>query len=109
MNSKFIITLINEPHKRPGWANGFSQRFKMPRAQNYRTIKALSDHIKKINARSQFIVVDHYTNQSRTAKCRIIDASMFTILFSGGGNSTGVYYCDPIDDFCYKLIMSGLY
>ena len=61
-----------------------------------------------INSKSQFIIVDHYTNQFRKAQYRIIDESVITIQFSAGGASTGVYYCDPLDDFCYKLLMRGL-
>ena len=105
----YLITLINEPSKRPGWANGFSHNFSMPVNQDYKTIVDLVETLKNRTANCKFIVIDHYTNSNRHATSQHIDVDVMLIKFSAGGNSTGVFYQDHLDDFCFKLIMTGLH
>lgn len=35
------------------------------------------------------------------------DSAVFFIEFCAGGDSTGVYFPDPLDDYCAKLILAG--
>jgi hypothetical protein len=107
-NIKYLITLINEPDKRPAWANGFTQSFAMPRTQSYKTLIELISSLKNSNKNSQFVIIDHYTNQKRRIAFEKIDMSVFFITFSAGGESTGVYYRDFLDDLCFKRIMENL-
>ncbi len=107
-NIMFLMTLINEPSKRPEWANGFTQEFRLPKNQDASSIQSIVDTIIQKNMNSKFIVIDHYTEQERSITCEIIDKNIFFITFNAGGGSTGVQYADALDDFCYKLIFTGL-
>jgi hypothetical protein len=109
-NTTYFITLINEPDKRPRWANGFTKYFPMPMNQNHKTFMDLIHSLKEKNNDSQFIIVDHYTNQkNRRLTFEKFDANIFFITFYAGGESTGVYYKDPLDDLCFKRIMANLH
>ncbi len=107
--SYYLITLINESAKRPGWANGFVNNFSMPVNQNHSAIAELTERLKIINHNCRFIVIDHYTSSNRHVIAQRINQNLMSIKFSAGGNSTGVFYQDHLDDFCFKLIMTGLY
>ena len=104
----FLMILINEPDKRPDWANGFTQKYKMPREQSLSDIEKIISHLKHKNRRAKFLIVDHYTNQEKSVTHERIDDSTFFIKFCSGGSSTGVYFSDKLDDFCFKLVISGL-
>ena len=101
------MTLINEPEKHPSWANGFTQNFPMPRNQDLSSIQTLIDRLISANNDSQLIIVDHYTDQTQSASFERISEKVAFIKFLAGGGSTGVYYRDALDDFCYKLIISA--
>jgi hypothetical protein len=103
----FFITLINEPNKRAGWAQGFSMQYKMPEQQNIASLSPLFATLKQNFNNVQFIVLNHYTDSQRTAEFNQIDEDIAQITFCAKGRSTGVKYTDPVDDFCFKLIMAG--
>ncbi len=105
----YLITLINEPEKRPGWANGFSNNFSMPTQHDYSSLVPLFNTLKHWNNRSRLIVIEQYTESERGAQITQIDGDLISIKFHAAGTSTGVYYPDKLDDFCFKLIMTGLY
>lgn len=105
----YLITLINEPSKRPGWANGFKYDFSMPVNHDCKSIMPLFDKLKHINKNSRFIAIEHYTNNNRDIKAKQIYSDIMTITYNAFGSSTGVFYRDYLDDFCFKLIMTGLH
>lgn len=107
-NILYVIILINEPDRRPGWANGFSEYFPMPQNQNLKTVQELVIYLKDCNDNSQFLVIDHYTNCDRRVIAQKMDDSIFYMRFFAGGSNTGVYYTEYIDDFCFKHIIAGL-
>ncbi len=104
----YVITLINEHEKRPGWAKGFTKNFHAPKNQDLSSVQGLMDLLTSYNKRSKFIVVDQYTNQTRKVYLEKMDESVFFFKFHAGGENTGVYYTDILDDFCCKLIFSAL-
>lgn len=108
-NVCYLITLINEPSKRPGWAKGFNNKFPMPENQNLETVSKLIRRIKDRNKSSKFVVVDHYTNSNHPTISKIIRDNVFFVEFHASGKSTGVFYPNQLDDFRFKLILSGLY
>jgi hypothetical protein len=107
-NAVYFITLINEPDVRSDWAEGFNNRFALPRDQGLDTVRELMACLIDKNHASRFIVVDHSTNGNRHVAAERVDERTVFIDFRAAGASTGVYYADPLDDFCYKLVMAGL-
>lgn len=105
----YLITLINEPSKRPGWANGFTKTFSMPKNQNLETVSKLIKGITDRNKESKFIIIDHYTNSELSTTSRKVSDDVFFIEFHANAKSTGVFYVDPLDDFCFKQALVGLY
>lgn len=105
----YLITLISEPDKRPGWANGFTCHFPMPTDQDHGKLGELADYLKTRNPNSKLLVVDHHTNGDRHAGVERLSEDVAFVRFDAGGRSTGVFYEDALDDFCFKLIMIGLY
>ena len=108
-HSCYLITLINEPSKRPGWAKGFTNQFHMPKDQSIETVSSLIENIKERNINSKFVIIDHYTNSNRPTISKKINDSVFLVEFYAGGESTGVFYKNQLDDFCFKLVLTGLY
>jgi hypothetical protein len=105
----YLITLINEPSKRPGWANGFSGNFPMPVRHGCNSIMPLFDKLKHLNQQSRLIAIEHYTESDRESSVNQINSDMMHIVFNASGVSTGVFYRDYLDDFCFKLFMTGLH
>ena len=105
----YLITLINEPSKRVGWAKGFTGQFAMPEHQGVESVSDLVGCIKEKNANAKFVVVDHYTEGERHTVSEKVADDLFFIGFYAGGRSTGVFYPDKLDDFCFKLILTGLF
>ncbi len=105
----FMLILINEPLKRPLWADGFTHEFKMPANQDMASVQPLCSYLKTIHANSKFIVVDHYTEGERSVSCEAVDDTIYAIRFCAGGKSNGLKYEDDLDDFCFRLTLSGLY
>ena len=108
-NTCYLITLINEPSKRPGWAKGFNKEFSMPENQNLETVSKLFERLKDRNSNSKFVVVDHYTNSEKPTVSKKISDSIFFVEFHARDKSTGVYYPNLLDDFRFKLLLTGLY
>ncbi len=113
LNSKesifYLITLINEPSKRPKWANGFLYDFSMPINHDCKSIIPLFDKLKSINKNIRLIVVEHYTDTNRDIEVINMGSDLINIKFNAFGNSTGVFYRDDLDDYCFKIIMTGLH
>ncbi|WP_281545510.1 DUF1796 family putative cysteine peptidase [Grimontia sp. SpTr1] len=107
--SCYLITLINEPEKRVNWAKGFDKQFAMPRNQGLESVAKLKDYLKAKNQNTKFVVVDHYTERENSVEYEKVDDDVFFIRFDAQGKSTGVLYENAFDDFCFKLIMTGLY
>ncbi len=104
----FVLTLINEPLKRPLWADGFTYAFTMPVNQDIASVQPLCSYLKTIHTNSKFIIVDHYTERESSVTCEVIDDTIFAIRFCAGGKSNGLKYENHIDDYCFKLVLSGL-
>jgi|TARA_B100000700_G_C14999249_1_gene835472 hypothetical protein len=104
----FLITLINEPAKRQAWAKGFDMKFPMPTAQSYESCIEMIETVMKRHPNSQFIIVDHYTQGTRAIKWQELSDNSVMITFTAKGTSTGVFYTNPLDDFLYKLMFTGL-
>ena len=105
----YLITLINESSKRPGWANGFTKNFSMPKNQNLGTVSELIKVIKGRNKNSKFIIIDHYTNSEKPTISRKVNDDVCFIEVHARAKSTGVFYVDALDDFCFKQALVGLY
>lgn len=105
----FLITLINEPAKRPMWAKGFTKDFAMPTSQSVDSLTRLFNTVKAHCAGAKFVVVDHYTNSSNSTQAKQISDDVFWIEFHAEGNSTGVFFENKLDDFCFKLSLTGLF
>lgn len=104
----FLITLINEPAKRQAWAKGFDMEFPMPTSQGYETCVQMINTVMKRHPNSQFIIVDHYTQGTRVIEWQEMSDNIAMITFTAKGTSTGVFYTNPLDDFLYKLLLTGL-
>ena len=102
-NIVYVITLINEPDKRPDWASGFTQGFSLPINQGMDTVQALINKLLERNENSQYLIIDHYTNQRRSIEFECISDKIFFVKFFAAESSTGLYYSDPLDDFCFKF------
>lgn len=105
----YLITLINEPSKRTGWANGFTGEYSRPESQDLETTLSLIKNIKERNENAKFLIIDHYTNSSQSTSFYKENNSIFFVEFHACGESTGVLYTEQLDDFCFKLIVAGLY
>lgn len=105
----YLITLINEPTKRRQWAQGFTPHFPMPINQSLSSISTLITTLQHKNPSARFIVIDHYTNSEKLTKVDVSSENVFFIEFHAKGKSSGVFYPDHLDDFCFKLILTGLY
>jgi len=105
----FLITLVNEPSKRVDWAKGFCQNFSLPIKQTIETVDKLIKEITLLNGNSKFIIVDQHTEGKRAVNFEVVNDNVYFIDFSACESNTGVYFTNPLDDFCYKLILSGLY
>jgi hypothetical protein len=108
-NACFLITLINEPSKRQGWAKGFTNHFLMPKSQTLDSVSELIESIKEKNVNSKFVIVDHYTDSKGFTISEKISEHVFLIKFHANGESTGVFFSNQLDDFRFKLILTGLY
>jgi len=104
----YLMTLINEPEKRQMWAKGFTEAFKMPRKQKLSEFQDFIRYFKTCDPHAKFIIVDHYTEQEQSVAAEIVSDDIFLLRFCAGGTSDGVLYQDALDDFCFKLILSGL-
>jgi len=104
----YLVTLINEPQKRTLWSKGFNENFKTPLDQSSKTIQNLIENLKMGNINCRFIIIDHYTEEERKISYQEKSENLFELSFHAGGDSTGVRYTDPLDDFCYKYMLSGL-
>ncbi|GLR70864.1 DUF1796 family putative cysteine peptidase [Agaribacter marinus] len=104
----YVLTLVNEPTKRPGWANGFTNHFPMPENQSVQSADKLISELSDKNPKAKFIVIDHYTTSNKRSHCELTKKNMCFIEFNALGRSTGVNYVSPLDDFSFKLMLSGL-
>lgn len=104
----YIITLINEPHKRPGWASGFNDSFPMPVDQSRCDLKSLFHTIKSIKKNAKFVIVDHYTNQELSFRVNIFDSDVLELFFYSSGSSDGVKYKNNNDDFYFSELIKSL-
>jgi hypothetical protein len=107
-NTLYLITLINEPHKRPGWAKGFDRDFQMPTQQSAATVRPLISALLMGNENSKFLILDPYTNQVPGVWYETISRHVLLVKFYAQGNTNGVFYPDKADDAAMKLILSGL-
>lgn len=105
----YLITLINEPQNRVDWASGFTKNFSMPRKQSLTSLEKLIGALKDKNENSIFIIIDHYTNSDRHTFCRKVANDVFFIEYHAHSKSNGVVFLDPLDDFCFKQALVGLY
>ncbi|USH05439.1 papain-like cysteine peptidase [Grimontia kaedaensis] len=105
----YLITLINEPGKRLNWANGFNKQFAMPEGERLQSVSSLVEYLRERNENSKFVLVDHYTDSDKPLKCGRMSDDVFFMQFHARGKSTGVLYENELDDFCFKLILTGLY
>lgn len=105
----FVVTLVNEPDKRRGWAAGFGGAFPMPVQQDLGTLQPLFDAVRRRHAEARFVVVDPYTNQpERGVVCRSVGNHTALLRFDAGGDSTGVYFSDARDDQACRAVFAGL-
>lgn len=104
----FLMTLVNEPEKRVGWANGFDQQFSMPVAQTVDSVKNLMAALTSKHRNCKFLIIDHYTRQKPSINFKQFDDSLFFVTFCAIGRSNGVRYVNELDDSCYRRIFSGL-
>lgn len=105
----FVVTLVNEPDKRRGWAAGFGGAFPMPLRQDLDTLQPLFDAVRRRHADARFVVVDPYTNQPRRGvSCRGAGPDTLLLRFDAGGDSTGVYFTDALDDQACRAVFAGL-
>ena len=65
--------------------------------------------IKKKHYNSKFIIISHYTDWDKAITHEVVDDDIFTLELCAMGESTGVYYSNIFDDFCFKSILMGLY
>lgn len=107
-NIVYVITLINEPQKRGAWRSGFDCSFKMPIDQDISTLNDLILLLLEKTNNARFIIVDHYTNTRRHVCAKQMNDHIYFLKYCAGGSSTGLYYSDNLDDFCFKLILTGL-
>lgn len=105
----FVITLINEPSKRLAWSTGFNERFPRPDNQDATSLLQLMKKLKGENLPCRFVVIDHRTNGEQGITANIIDEDLIFVRFLAAGGSTGVFYENYLDDFCFKVAMTGLY
>ncbi|GGW83712.1 DUF1796 family putative cysteine peptidase [Alteromonas halophila] len=108
-NICYLITLINEPHKRPGWAEGFTHAFAMPERQSPGTVSHLVETLTGLNRNAKFIIIDHYTHSKNNVQGNVIDEHTLSLEFHAGGKSTGVFFPNHFDDFCFKQVLCGLF
>jgi hypothetical protein len=104
----FVITLITEPEKRPGWAMGFTQRFAPPHSQTIESVRHLIEQIKNTHPNSTFVVIEHYTEMPVDASIVSVETDLIQLRFCATGKNTGKKYSDEIDDLCFKIMLSGL-
>jgi hypothetical protein len=104
----FLVTLVNEPDKRVDWAEGFRHEYALPRDQTAETCAPLIERIAKAHERSRFVVIEHLTERTPRVACRRVDDRVLAVEFDAAGKSSGVYYPDALDDFCAKLVFTGL-
>ena len=108
-NTCYLITLINEPEKRLTWAKGFNKQFALPEGRRLESASNIVEYLKEKNQNSKFILVDHYTDSIKPLQYGRINDDVFFIEFHAMGKSTGVFYENELDDFCYKLVLTELY
>lgn len=108
-SSYYLLTLVNEPSKRPSWANGFTKQFSMPLDRDYNSIEPLVNKLRFLKNNSKFVVVDHRTNCGGAIETEKVDSDCMIVRFDAIGESTGVFYRNNLDDFCFKVVMTGMY
>lgn len=104
----YVMLLINEPAKRPLWANGFTSHFPMPKQRGYESAQPLIEYLRSRNQHAQMVVIEHETECLQTIACEQKSEHSFSIRFHAGGSSNGKEFVDTLDDFCFKLALSGL-
>lgn len=104
----YLLLMVNEPEKRPIWAEGFTSHFPMPFGQHCETTEPLLEYLRTHNPNARMVVIDHVTEVPRTIAFERNSDHACTVRFGAGGKSNGKEFVDSLDDFCFKLALSGL-
>lgn len=105
----FVCSVIGEPEKRPGWANGFTRDFEMPTSQTIESFMSLMSSARSGKGKTQFIFIEQHTESCYPSLVLSeITDNWAWISFKASGKNTGSKFSSLIDDLSFTTLFTGL-